>query len=209
MRTLLNWGSWILSLPVMAFSAMPFFSGAWRSLRGLLARRAGAIGMDVPVALGLIITFVASTGATFDPAGPFGHEVYFDSLTMFVSFLLGARWIELQGARPRRRGAGARAGGCPRPPGVWPPTAASAPSARCRLHVGDRVQVPLGQAFPADGTLQEGHGRPTSPCSPASLRRWPSGPATRSWPAASTSARPVRMRWSASAATRGSRPSSR
>ena len=88
LRQLLNWGSWLLSLPVMVFAAGPFFSGAWRGLR---QRR---IGMDVPVALGVLVTFVASTGATFDPAGVFGHEVYFDSLTMFVSFLLGGRLLE-------------------------------------------------------------------------------------------------------------------
>jgi cation transport ATPase len=45
--------------------------------------------MDVPVALGILITFVTSTGATFEPGGLFGDEVYFDSMTMFVSFLLG------------------------------------------------------------------------------------------------------------------------
>ena len=64
LRQLLNWGSWLMSLPVMAFAAGPFFGSAWRSLR---TRR---IGMDVPVSLALLITFVASTGATFDPSGP-------------------------------------------------------------------------------------------------------------------------------------------
>ena len=44
--------------------------------------------MDVPVALGIAIAFGASTAATFDPAGPLGGEVWFDSLTMFVFFLL-------------------------------------------------------------------------------------------------------------------------
>ena len=47
---------------------------------------------------------MASTGATFDPAGVFGHEVYFDSLTMFVFFLLSGRMLEL---RLRDRTAGA------------------------------------------------------------------------------------------------------
>jgi Cu2+-exporting ATPase len=36
---LLRWGSWVLTLPVMAFAAGPFFSGAWRQLR------AGRLGM--------------------------------------------------------------------------------------------------------------------------------------------------------------------
>ncbi|RZL28298.1 MAG: cation-translocating P-type ATPase, partial [Rubrivivax sp.] len=57
---LLRWASWVMTLPVMAFSAGPFFRGAWAQLR---ARR---LGMDVPVALGIAVTFVASTGALFD-----------------------------------------------------------------------------------------------------------------------------------------------
>jgi P-type Cu2+ transporter len=161
MRRLLNWGSWILTLPVMAFSATPFLSGAWRSLRGLFAGRghwfdARAIGMDVPVALGLLITFVASTGATFDPQGPFGHEVYFDSLTMFVSFLLGARWIEL---KARARAAESLERALARlPETAWRVAADGSVAAvsTLRLHAGDTVRVPLGQAFPADGVLQGG-----------------------------------------------------
>ncbi len=150
LRQLLNWGSWLLSLPVLLFSAGPFFGGAWRSLR---QRR---IGMDVPVALGVAITFVASSGATFDPGGAFGDEVWFDSLTMFVSFLLGARYLEL-GAR--HRAAAALEGALAQlPETAWrlaPDGSAEAVSAH-RLRPGDRVRVPVGQAFPADGTLEQG-----------------------------------------------------
>jgi Cu2+-exporting ATPase len=97
MRQLLNWGQWVLTLPVVLFAAGPFFKAAWRGMR---LRR---IGMDVPVALGVAVAFVASTGATFSPGGAFGLEVYYDSLTMFVSFLLGARYLELR-ARHRAQG---------------------------------------------------------------------------------------------------------
>jgi Cu2+-exporting ATPase len=141
----------VLSLPVMLFSAGPFFSGAWRSLR---QRR---LGMDVPVALGIAVTFIASSGATFEPGGHFGHEVYFDSLTMFVFFLLGGRYLEL---RARHRVALALEAGMARLPD-------SAQRLRedgsievvavARLAAGDRVRVPAGQAFPADGVLLEGH----------------------------------------------------
>ena len=161
MRRLLNWGSWMLTLPVMAFSATPFFAGAWRSLRNVLAGGRGlfdarAIGMDVPVALGLLIAFIASTGASFDPGGPFGHEVYFDSLTMFVSFLLGARWIEM---RTRARAAEALERAMARlPETAWRVGADGEVTAvsTLRLHVGDLVRVPRGPAFPADGRLLEG-----------------------------------------------------
>ena len=150
MRQLLNWGSWIVTLPVMLFSAAPFFSGAWRALR------TRHIGMDVPVALGIVITFIASTGATFEPGGPFGGEVYFDSLTMFIGFLLSARWLELQA---RQRAAQALESMLARlPETAWlvrtdgPDTAVSV----LRLQAGDLVRVPLGQAFPADGRVELG-----------------------------------------------------
>ena len=32
-KKLLDWGSWLLCLPVLCFSAAPFFGGAWRALR--------------------------------------------------------------------------------------------------------------------------------------------------------------------------------
>ena len=149
-KRLLDWAGWLLTLPVLWFAAAPFFAGAWRALRD---RR---IAMDVPVALGIAVAFVASTGAAFDPGGPFGAEVYFDSLTMFVAFLLGGRWLEMQArhrAEARLEDATLRlpdtvlrvlAGG-----GV------ESVSAR-QLQVGDRLRIPVGQAFAADGVLTDG-----------------------------------------------------
>ena len=153
LRQLLNWGSWLLSLPVMVFAAGPFFSGAWRGLR---QRR---IGMDVPVALGVLVTFVASTGATFDPDGMFGHEVYFDSLTMFVSFLLAGRLLE---TRARHRVAQVLEAALDGMPETALRLDAQGRAERVsvqRLVPGDRVRVPVGQAFPADAVLVEGSTR--------------------------------------------------
>ena len=150
MRQLLAWGGWLLTLPVMLFSAGPFFRGAYNGLR---QRR---ISMDTPVAVGVLVTFVASSGAAFDPAGPFGHEVYFDSLTMFVSFLLGARYLELMA---RHRAAEALEGSLARLPETALRLASDGSSETVsvqRLRPGDLVRVPVGQAFPADGVLVDG-----------------------------------------------------
>src|SRR5690606_4777368 len=81
---LLRWAQWMLTLPVMLFCAWPIFSNALHSLR---RRR---IGMDVPAALGILLAFFASSASTFESSG----EVWFDSVTMFVFFLLLARWLE-------------------------------------------------------------------------------------------------------------------
>ncbi|MDC8783884.1 heavy metal translocating P-type ATPase [Roseateles koreensis] len=147
---LLQWACWVLTLPVLLFSAGPFFSGAWQQLR---QRR---MGMDVPVVLGLAVTFVASSGALFEPHGRFGAEVYFDSLTMFVTFLLAGRYLEL---RARHRAAAELERAASALPDTVERLAADGSSAQVapvRLRVGDRVRVCAGQAFPADGVVESG-----------------------------------------------------
>jgi P-type Cu2+ transporter len=151
LEQLLNRSAWMLTLPVLLFSAAPSFVSAWRSLN---RRR---LGMDVPVALGIAVAFVASSGAAFDPDGVFGREVYFDSLTMFVSFLLAGRWLE---ARARHRAIDAveqLAHAAPRE--AWRVRDEDGAVERVALDLlalGDRVRVPVGEAFPADGVVVEG-----------------------------------------------------
>ena len=87
---LLQWASWLLGIPVLAFSAAPIFRAAWA---GLLRRQAR---MDLPVAIGLLVTFLASSAASYAPGGAFGDEVYVDSLTMLVGFLLAGRSLTLR-----------------------------------------------------------------------------------------------------------------
>lgn len=150
LRNLLRWASWVLSLPVLIFSSGPFFRNALRDLR---ERR---VSMDLPVALGMAITFAVSTAGTFDPNGIFGHEVYFDSFTMFVFFLLTGRWLEL---RMRDRTAGALEALMNRLPDSVERRTADGEFERVavrRLQAGDVLRVRAGEAFPADGVLIEG-----------------------------------------------------
>lgn len=150
MSALLRWASWVLSLPVIIFSCGPYFQSAWRDIR---MRR---VSMDLPVALGILITFGISTIGTFEPASVWGEAVYFDSLTMFVFFLLTGRWLE-QGLRTRT--AGALQALSRRLPvqverldadGNWVNVVSR------RLVVGDLMRVLPGQAFAADGRIEAG-----------------------------------------------------
>ena len=144
---LLRWASWVLSLPVVLFSCGPFFSNAWRDL----ARR--SISMDLPVAIGILVTFAVSTAAAFEPQGWWGREVYFDSLTMFVFFLLTGRWLE---QRLRTRTAGSLGALMQRLPASVERQLLSGKFERVavrRLVLGDVVRVVQGEAFPADGIL--------------------------------------------------------
>ncbi len=153
---LMNWACWVLSLPVMLFSCGPFLQGAWR------AARRGRISMDTPVSLGILGTFIVSTGVTFGNQDLFGHEAYFDSLTMFVTFLLAGRWLE---SRARERVTQSLESMCVRLPEAVEravnaeedlSTVASESTPLSSLRHGDRVRVAVGQAFPADGQILAG-----------------------------------------------------
>ncbi len=150
MEQLLRWASWVLSLPVILFSCGPFFASA---LRDVSQRR---VSMDLPVALGMLITFAVSSAGTFDPHGSFGREVYFDSLTMFVFFLLSGRWLEL---RLRDRTAGALEALVNRLPDSIARRRPDGGYERVpvrRLQVGDLIRILPGETFPADGPVRQG-----------------------------------------------------
>ena len=150
MEQLLRWASWVITLPMMVFSCGPFFASALRDVR---QRR---VSMDLPVALGMGITFAVSTAGTFDPAGMFGKEVYYDSLTMFVFFLLTGRWLEL---RLRDRTAGALEAVMNRLPDSVERRGADGEFVRVatrRIVAGDTIRVLPGEAFPADGQVTRG-----------------------------------------------------
>ncbi|TXH87090.1 MAG: cation-translocating P-type ATPase [Rhodoferax sp.] len=150
MEKLLRWASWVIALPVMLFASGGFFRNAWADLRH---RR---ISMDLPVAIGIGITFVVSTAGTFDMDGIFGREVFFDSLTMFVFFLLSGRWLEL---RLRDRTAGALDAVLNRLPDSVErqlPDGSFARVAVRRVEEGDLIRVQPGESFPADGVIEFG-----------------------------------------------------
>lgn len=145
---LMRWASLVLTLPVVLYSAAPFFRRAWRDIK---LRR---LGMDVPVALGVGSAFAASVWATL--AG--GGEVYFDSVTMFVFFLLGGRYLEMIARQKAVRGVEELGKVLPafaeRLPG-WPsPNSERVPVAQ--LAPGDVLRVRPGEVVPADGVVIDG-----------------------------------------------------
>lgn len=84
MLSFLKWVSAGLSLPVILFSAKPFIQAAYRDLKNAMP------GMDVPVALGISLGFIASVWNTWQGRG----DTYYESVCMFVLFLLLARYVE-------------------------------------------------------------------------------------------------------------------
>ena len=150
MLSLLRWASWVLTLPVMFFSADVFTSAAWRDMRQ------DHISLDLPVALGLWVSFIVSTIAMFEPTGLFGDAVYFDSITMFVFFLLTGRWLE---ARLREKTAGSLEALINRLPDSVRRLNANQSFdvvATDEVRVGDVLEVRPAEVFPADANILQG-----------------------------------------------------
>jgi P-type Cu2+ transporter len=145
-----RWFSLVVAVPVLAYSARPFFQTA---LAGLRAR---VVHIDLPIAIALAGAFAASAWNTVRGSGP----LWFDSLAMLVAALLGARQLQRGAQRAALERADSLRGaafvefarrldqGGPDAPAVEVPLAALGP--------GDRVEVRSGEVVPVDGQVLSG-----------------------------------------------------
>ncbi len=148
-QRLLDGASLLMTLPVVLYCALPFYRGAWRSLR------AGRPGMDVPVTLGVVGAFAASAWAMATGRG----AVYFDSITMFVALLLVARYADAL-ARAKAAAAIERVAR-DLPPVAWrlpryPSLEGGSTVAAHTLAAGDVIRIDPGTAVAADGVVVAG-----------------------------------------------------
>lgn len=147
--SLLEWASFIMTLPVAVYCSWPFYRSAWQDLRR------GRTGMDLPVSIGVLSAFFASVYTLLTGHG----AIYFDSVSMFVFLLLGGRYLE-QGARQR---AGAALEQLVRlTPAFahklagWPASHTSQEIPAGQLQAGDVLLVKAGETFAADARVLEG-----------------------------------------------------
>lgn len=145
-RDFLRWVSLAFAIPVMFYSAQPFFQSAWRDLR----RK--QLGMDVPISLAMGGAFSASLWSTITGVG----DVYYDSVTMFVFFLLAGRYLELIARHKAGRAAEELVK-------LVPATATRILSngeheviTTSELEKNDHVLVKPGELIPADGQVTDG-----------------------------------------------------
>ncbi len=142
--TLSRWSSLLATGVILAYPGQLFFRNAWRDLRNR------TLGMDVPVALGLLVAWLGSLHATITGTG----EVYYESIAMFVLFILVARYVELRA----RMSATAL---LDRTAKIIPATARKIIQgtqtleeiAVIELQPGDRIQLSPGETVPVDGVL--------------------------------------------------------
>ncbi|WP_024302797.1 heavy metal translocating P-type ATPase [Pseudogulbenkiania sp. MAI-1] len=147
---MLHWASLLLTLPVIVYSALPFYRATWRDLS---TRR---VGMDTPVTIGILAAFIASTWALINKVE---HGIYFDSVSMFVFLLLGGRYLE--GIARRKAGEAAESlvklipAFAHRFSG-WPAERTTHETPVSQLAAGDVLLVKPGETIPADGVVLDG-----------------------------------------------------
>lgn len=141
--TFSRWGSLFITALLMVYSGQVFFRNAWRDLKNK------TLGMDVPVAFGLLVAWFGSFYATVTK----GDEVYYESIVMFILFMLIARYIELK-ARIEATAL------LDRTAKIIPAQANRLGEeglesvAVIELQVGDKIQVAAGETVPVDAILQ-------------------------------------------------------
>ncbi|MGH1484653.1 MAG: heavy metal translocating P-type ATPase [Cellvibrionaceae bacterium] len=166
---LLRWVSLLVATPIVFFSAQPFWTSAWRSLRSFfssasLKNKSHYLTMDVPVSIAILLAYFASAWATFTQSG----EVYFDSISMFTFFLLLGRYLEARLRYRNQQTMGAMAD-------LLPITVNRVLSANeqstktmakqhneesiiplVELEVGDTIRIYSGDTIPCDGLVIDG-----------------------------------------------------
>lgn len=139
-------GATVMSIPVATYSALPFYRAGWRTLR------AGVPGMDALISLGVLAAMLLSAWRLWQHS----TEVYVDTATMLVGFLLCGRLIELYA---RRRNSDAVSALRQAVPEIARKEAADGTATEVpvpSLQVGDVVLIYAGERISVDGCLLTG-----------------------------------------------------
>lgn len=145
-RDMFHWISAFITLPVIAFSAQPFFRNAFAALR------AGRLNMDVPISLAILLAVGTSLYETWAS----GHHAYFDAAVSLTFFLLAGRYLDYR-TRAIARSAAEELAALEVPRAIRLGKDGSeevVPVAQ--LAVGDIIRIKPGGRLPIDGQVITG-----------------------------------------------------
>lgn len=133
------------SVPVVLYSARDYFSTAFKSLR------AGALSIDLPIALGISVLFLRSAYEVIAQIG----SGYFDSLTALVFFLLVGKWYQAKTYRNFSFDRDLRSF-LPLAASKFQSDGSTLPISIDELQEGDQILVKAGEVLAADSILVGG-----------------------------------------------------
>ncbi len=140
-----HWMAFALATPTLLYSGYPFYKGAWIGLRNI------RLTMDLPIALGLSVTYCYSLYVTITGVG----DVYFDTVTNLTFVILIGRYLEGMFRHQAVAATSRLMELQPRVATVLRDGAEQMLSVRS-VKVGDRVLVKPGNKVPMDGLVIEG-----------------------------------------------------
>jgi len=141
-----HWMALSLATPTLLYSGYPFYKGAWSGLRN------ARLTMDLPIAIGLSVTYAYSLYVTLGGAG----VVYFDTVTNLTFVILIGRYLEGMFRHQAVAATNRLMDMQPRVATVLRQGEEKMMSVRA-VQVGDRVVVKPGSKIPMDGLVCEGH----------------------------------------------------
>lgn len=138
--------SLITVAPVVAYCAQPFYSNALKAIIGK------QLNMDVPVSIAILLAYGASAYGTIIDDG----EVYFESVSMFVFFLLTGRFFEQRAHKKAAEISSNLLKLIPKTATLINGEQHTTVPAK-KLQPGQRILVKPGEVIPADGLIVNGH----------------------------------------------------
>src|SRR5690606_27643240 len=139
-----RWGMFLLSLPVMFFSATDYFKSAWFGLKNKV------INIDLPIAIGFWVLFLRSIYDIIFDLSP----GFFDSIAGLAFFMLIGRWFQQRTYKALAFDRDYKS---------FYPIAVirlhngiEEPILSSDLKVGDRILIRNEEIIPADGILMKG-----------------------------------------------------
>jgi Cu2+-exporting ATPase len=135
-----------IALPVIAYSAQPFFQNAWTALR------VGRLNMDVPISLAIMLAAGISLFETLNG----GEHAYFDAAISLTFFLLIGRFMDHR-TRSAARSAAKELTALEVQTAQKIVGGTASTVAVSTLAIGDLITVPTGARVPVDGVLLSDH----------------------------------------------------
>ncbi|QMT34483.1 copper-translocating P-type ATPase [Conchiformibius steedae DSM 2580] len=152
-----SWVELVLSLPIVLWAGLPFFSRGWQSLANRSPNMWTLIALGTGAAFVYSVVATAAPGifpASFVSMGRVG--VYFEAVAVIISLTLLGQMLELKARSQTSAAIKTLLGLAPKTARRIGPGGAEEDVPLSHIHIGDLLRVRPGEKVPVDGVVVEG-----------------------------------------------------